>query len=175
MFGFHEPIPHWMSTFISPTCNHSVNLAHGKDPLQSGLRMCNVYVLMNILGQSREEWNSFASAKMKLLYALVVPSLFPLLFWSLTGGWKGSVSSVGVPLCPLLLPYSHLLLIVAGAASDLQPCCDAVTWGWHQRCTVKTRSPSCRTCDVSAEWLMLQSVSVDLFPTSCLRGKHPLP
>lgn len=175
MFGFHEPIPNWMSMFISPTCNHSVNLAHSKDPLQSGLHMCYVYVLMNILGQSREEWNSFASADEVVVRACCC---FSVSFVVLKFNWsmkrvcflrRSSSLPSSAPIQPSVIDCSR------SSVRSTQPCCDAVTWGWHQRCTVKTWSSSCRTCDVSAEWLMRQCVSVDLFPTSCLRGKHPLP
>lgn len=75
------------------------------------IHICNMYGTF-----SREELNSFAEAD-EVVVPAVVTSVFPLLFWCLTGQWKGAVSSVGVPLCPLQLPCSHLLLIVAGAAS----------------------------------------------------------
>lgn len=127
---------------------------------------------MNILSQSREEWNSFAWADEVVVRACCCFNVSFVVFEVEPVDEKGLFPPP--EFLSALFLYSHLLLISAGAASDRQPCCDAVTWGWHQRCTVKTWTPSCRTCDVSAEWLMLQCVSVDLFPTSCLRGKHPL-
>lgn len=147
MFGFHEPIPNGTSSFISPTCNHSVNLAHGKDPLQSGLHMCNVYVLMNILGQSREEWNGMEVVVRACCCLSVSFVVLKFNWWMKRVCFLRRSSSL-----PSSAPMQPSVIDCSGSSlRSAQPCCDAAARGWHQRCTLKTWSPSCRTCDASAE------------------------
>lgn len=61
---------------------------------------------MNILGQSREERNSFASADEVVVRACCCFNVSFVVFEVELVDEKGSVSSAGVPLCPLPLQPS---------------------------------------------------------------------